>query len=58
MVAVIGDSGNFASVKLHESFGFTHRGVLRDVGFKLGGWRDVVMMQKGLGEAASSLPAR
>jgi len=32
---------NDASVKLHESVGFVPIGVYRDVGFKLGAWRDV-----------------
>jgi L-amino acid N-acyltransferase YncA len=32
---------NAASVGLHESFGFVPVGVYRDVGFKLGQWRDV-----------------
>ncbi|HKY21842.1 MAG TPA: arsinothricin resistance N-acetyltransferase ArsN1 family B [Vicinamibacterales bacterium] len=32
---------NEASVGLHEAFGFTPVGVYRDVGYKLGAWRDV-----------------
>jgi L-amino acid N-acyltransferase YncA len=32
---------NDASVGLHEAMGFEPLGVYRDVGFKLGGWRDV-----------------
>jgi L-amino acid N-acyltransferase YncA len=32
---------NDASVRLHEAVGFTALGVYRDVGFKLGAWRDV-----------------
>jgi phosphinothricin acetyltransferase len=32
---------NAASVGLHEAFGFTLVGVYRDIGFKLGAWRDV-----------------
>jgi L-amino acid N-acyltransferase YncA len=32
---------NDASVRLHESFGFTPVGIYRNVGFKLGAWRDV-----------------
>ena len=45
LVAVIGDSANMASVRLHEKFGFQHSGVLRDVGFKFDRWLDTVMMQ-------------
>ena len=35
VIAVIGDSGNTASIELHRKFGFSHAGTLRDVGFKL-----------------------
>ena len=50
MVAVIGDTGNTASLGLHEAFGFRHVGVLRSVGFKFGRWVDTVLMQRSLGE--------
>jgi L-amino acid N-acyltransferase YncA len=49
MIAVIGDSGNRASIRLHERFGFRHVGVLRAVGFKFGRWVDTVLMQRALG---------
>lgn len=49
MIAVIGDSGNAASIRLHEALGFAHVGVLRDVGWKHGRWLDTVLMQRGLG---------
>jgi phosphinothricin acetyltransferase len=52
MIAVIGDTGNAASVGLHAQFGFRHAGVLRSVGFKFGRWVDTVLMQREL-EAAS-----
>jgi phosphinothricin acetyltransferase len=45
MVAVIGDSGNAASIGLHEALGFRHVGVLHGVGFKFGRWVDTVLMQ-------------
>ena len=35
MIAVIGDSENAASVRLHESVGFREAGRLISVGFKL-----------------------
>lgn len=57
MIAVIGDSGNAPSIKLHESMGFVHAGNLRDVGRKRGRWLDSVMMQRPLGEGASTEPA-
>jgi len=48
MIAVIGDSGNIASIRLHERFGFRDAGVLRAVGFKFGRWLDTVLMQREL----------
>ena len=39
---------NVASVALHESMGFTPVGVFRNVGHKLGAWRDVGYWQRGL----------
>lgn len=39
---------NDASVGLHEAVGFTHLGTYRNVGFKLGAWRDVGWWQKQL----------
>jgi L-amino acid N-acyltransferase YncA len=47
MVAVIGGE-NPASVVMHRTLGFAHVGVLREVGFKFGGWQDVTLMQRGL----------
>ena len=49
MVAVIGDSANLASIRLHESLGFTHVGTLRSVGWKHERWLDTVLMQRALG---------
>ena len=43
---------NAASVGLHEAVGFEPIGVYRDVGFKLGGWRDVGWWRLGLDESA------
>lgn len=48
MVAVIGDSANIASVRLHERLGFNMVGTLRGVGFKFGRWLDTVIMQREL----------
>jgi phosphinothricin acetyltransferase len=56
MVAVIGDSGNVASIALHAKLGFTHAGLLRSVGFKHGRWLDGVLMQRALGEGDATLP--
>jgi L-amino acid N-acyltransferase YncA len=49
MIAVIGDSGNQASIRLHERLGFTPVGTLHAVGWKQGRWLDVVIMQRALG---------
>jgi L-amino acid N-acyltransferase YncA len=48
MIAVIGDSGNLASIHLHRRFGFQDAGLLKDVGFKFGRWLDTVFMQRSL----------
>ena len=48
LVAVIGDSGNAASIGLHRSLGFEHSGLGRGFGFKHGRWVDIVFMQKPL----------
>lgn len=57
MIAVIGDSANTASIRLHESLGFRHAGVLKSVGFKFGRWLDTVLMQLPLAEADQTRPA-
>jgi phosphinothricin acetyltransferase len=49
MIAVIGDSANTASIRLHENFGFRHVGVLHAVGYKFDRWLDTVLMQRELG---------
>lgn len=56
MVAVIGNSENVASIRLHERSGFRKVGVFESVGFKHGRWLDTVLMQRELGEGASSTP--
>jgi phosphinothricin acetyltransferase len=52
MVAVIGDSGNAASIGLHAALGFRMVGTLATVGFKHGRWVDSVIMQRRLGEGS------
>jgi len=37
---------NPASIALHEAMGFTPVGIYREVGWKLGGWRDVGWWQR------------
>ena len=41
---------NEASVRLHESAGFTPIGIYRGVGFKQGAWRDVGWWGRALGD--------
>jgi phosphinothricin acetyltransferase len=57
LVAVIGDSGNRASIALHEACGFARVGLLPAVGFKLGRWVDSVLMQRALGDGDRTPPA-
>ena len=56
MVAVIGDSANEASIRLHRAFGFELTGTLRSVGRKHGRWLDTVLMQKALGAGDTAAP--
>jgi phosphinothricin acetyltransferase len=49
MIAVIGDSANVASIRLHAAAGFSHVGSLASVGWKFDRWLDVVVMQRTLG---------
>lgn len=53
VIAVIGDSGNAASIALHRRFGFAHAGLLKSAGFKFGRWVDVVLMQRPRGAATA-----
>jgi L-amino acid N-acyltransferase YncA len=56
LVAVIGDSGNAASIGLHSALGFQLVGTLRAIGFKHGRWVDSVLMQRPIGPGDTSLP--
>ena len=55
LIAVIGDSANTASIHVHKSVGFVPVGVLKSCGWKFDQWRDVVLMDLGLG-AGDTLP--
>ncbi len=47
MLAIIGDGHNNAgSLAIHKKFGFTVAGQLRSVGYKMGDWRDTLIMQR------------
>jgi phosphinothricin acetyltransferase len=56
MIAVIGDSGNAGSIRLHARHGFRNVGTLASVGFKHGRWVDSVFMQRALGAGDETLP--
>jgi L-amino acid N-acyltransferase YncA len=56
MIAVIGDSANAGSIGVHAKCGFQMIGTHPNVGFKFGRWLDTVMMQRALGEGATTLP--
>jgi phosphinothricin acetyltransferase len=56
MIAVIGDSGQQASIRLHRDLGFTLSGTVRAVGFKHGRWLDTVLMQRPLGDGDRTPP--
>jgi L-amino acid N-acyltransferase YncA len=58
MIAVIGDSGNTASIGLHHAFGFEVVGTFKSIGFKHGRWVDSVLMQRQLGPGSTTLPVR
>ncbi|WP_421988351.1 GNAT family N-acetyltransferase [Roseococcus sp.] len=56
IIAMIGDSGNVASLRLHLGQGFESLGTLRSVGYKHGRWIDTVCMQRSLGLGDSMPP--
>ena len=56
MIAVIGDSANAGSIGVHAKCGFQMIGTHPSVGFKFGRWLDTVMMQRALGDGATTLP--
>jgi len=58
MVAIIGNSENIASIRLHARLGFRQVGIFQSVGFKHGRWLDTVIMQRELGEGAGTTPDR
>ena len=56
MIAVIGDSAQAPSIAVHRAAGFRYVGNIENVGFKFGRWLDSVIMQRALGEGASTPP--
>ena len=56
MVAVIGDSANYASIGLHAAHGFSRAGLLPAIGWKHGRWLDSVLMTRRLGVGSDAPP--
>jgi L-amino acid N-acyltransferase YncA len=56
LIAVIGDSGNTASIGLHSALGFAPVGTLRAIGYKHGRWVDSVILQRAVGSGDTTLP--
>ena len=56
IVAVIGDSANGDSIRLHEKCGFRHIGTMPAVGYKFGRWVDSVLMQLAIGGGGTTPP--
>lgn len=54
MIAVIGDSGNVASIALHQRLGFAQASIMQACGWKFNRWIDIVMMERTLGAGAST----
>lgn len=56
MIAVIGDSANIRSIKLHEACGFQHVATFENIGWKFDRWLDSVQMQRALGAGGTAPP--
>jgi phosphinothricin acetyltransferase len=56
MVAVVGDTANASSIRLHEALGFRTASTLKSVGFKFGRWVDAIVLQRPLGEGDRTPP--
>ena len=56
MVAVIGETTNTASIRLHARAGFIHAGTLPGIAWKHGRWLDTVFMQRALGDGKTTPP--
>ncbi len=56
MIAVIGDSANYPSIRFHEKMGFRRIGVIENIGWKFERWLDSVLMQLALGDGGETPP--
>ncbi len=50
------DAANTPSIELHQACAFTKVGYLPAIGYKFGGWTDVVMVQRSLGAGGKTPP--
>jgi L-amino acid N-acyltransferase YncA len=57
MMAVVGDSANEASLRLHARLGFRTIGQALRVGVKFGRWVDITYLQRPLGDQTARPPA-
>lgn len=56
MIAIVGDSRNTGSLKVHEAVGFRLVGTIEAVGYKHGTWVDTVILQRPLNAGAATGP--
>jgi L-amino acid N-acyltransferase YncA len=56
MIAIIGDKSQTPSIELHRALGFRLIGTVENVGFKFDRWLDTVLMQRALGDGATTKP--
>lgn len=56
MIAVIGGSQRFASIRAHEKVGFQQVGTVHSVGYKFDEWLNCLILQRALGEGSSTKP--
>src|SRR5258708_30699419 len=56
MIAVIGDSANAGSIGVHTKTRVQMIATHPSVGLKFGRWLDTVMMQRALGDGATTVP--
>lgn len=57
MIAIVGDSANEGSLRLHAQLGFRTIGQMLRVGVKFGRWVDTVYLQRTLGTETAQPPA-
>jgi L-amino acid N-acyltransferase YncA len=56
LIAVIGDSGNAASIGVHRAVGFAPAGTIVSCGWKFDRWLDIVLMERTVGAGDTTPP--